>query len=215
MVDDQLLGRGIYDLGEVARLVHRTADEVEGWAKPAGSYGPLLIARERRLFSFYDLVTAVVTAELRARSVPLPRIRRARDYLAIDAKVDWPLAHYASLGRLANVGSDVFVRDWDDEWIDAGRGGQRAFPAVIKPLLHHLRFDAPNGMASSWNPSSSVVVDPRVQAGAPCVKGTRVPTEMLADLLAAGESPEDLARDYGLPPRAVRAALDFEHSLAA
>lgn len=214
MNDTRLLDRGIYDVVEVARLVRRTPDEVARWGVAAGPGDALLLPREERLLSFYDLVTAAVVARFREQRVPLAKIRSARRYLADRSGVPWPLAHAASLNRLANVGSDLYHLADDADREDASRGGQGAFQAVVVPMLHRLEFDAED-MASLWRPVGGVVIDPRVQAGAPCVEGTRVATELIAGLADAGESPEDIASDYDLDLDVVNAALAYEHGLAA
>jgi uncharacterized protein (DUF433 family) len=210
--DPRLLGRGIYDLAEVARLVRRSADEVAGWAVATEDRDALLFPRQDRLLSFYDLVTAHVVAEFRGRGVPLFKLRDARHMLARHFELDWPLAHAAGLRRLASSGSDVYVLL--EEWVDAGRGGQRAFQEIVGPLLRHLDFDA-ESMATTWRPVRGVLLDPAVQAGAPCLEGTRIATELVAELVEAGEDVEDVADDYGVDPALVRAAVEFEHGLAA
>ena len=210
--DTTFLGRGIYDVVEVARLVGRSPDEVARWGVSTHDRDALLFPRERRLLSFYDLVTAFVVAALRRRGVPLPKVRDARHMLAGHFGVDWPLAHQPVLDGLATSGSDVYVLLGD--WIDASRGGQPAIPEVVGPLLQLLDFDA-EGMASLWRPVPQVVVNPSVQAGAPCVKGTRIATRFLAELADTGESIEDIADDYDLDVDVVRAALDFERDPVA
>ena len=211
--DERLLGRGIYDAAEVARLVRRPADDVVRWAVPAGDRDALLFPRERRLLSFYDLVTAVVVSEFRRRGVPLTKIRDARRHLAREFAVDWPFAHAVGLEALASVGSDVYLLGGSG-WEDASRGGQTALQQVVGPLLHRLEFDHER-MATLWRPVDGVVVDPRVQAGAPCVEGTRIATQLVAELHEAGEAPEDIAHDYGLDLAAVRLALSYERDLVA
>lgn len=208
-----LLGRGIYDVAEISHLVGRSTYEVSTWSRPTADYAALLLPRRGGLFTFYDLITANVTAELRRRGVKLAEIRRSRSYLADDLKVDWPLAHAVGLNILSTVGTDVFVKK--DEWVAAGKGGQRAFGDVIEPLIHRLTFDGDTEMANAWNPHDGVVIKPDVQAGAPCVEGTRISTQLIAELVEAGEHPEDVADDYDLAYPLVLHAVEFEHDLAA
>lgn len=52
-----------------------------------------------------------------------------------------------------------------------------------------------------------IVVDPRVMAGKPVVRGTRITVDLILELLAAGMSPEEVAEDYGISVDDVRAAL--------
>lgn len=214
---DVLLGQGIYDVSELARLVGCSPDEVTGWATGTGTghhrRAPLLLPRQGRLFSFYDLITAVVTAELRSRSVALSTVRDARQFLSVRFEVKWPLAHAQGLDRLATVGKDVYFED-EGSWLDIGKGGQAAFNAVVAPLIRRLEFDS-EGMAAMWRPVEGVLLNPQVQAGAPCLEGTRLSTEFVLGLVQAGEAIEDIADDYDLTEKTIRQALDYEQTLAA
>lgn len=209
LIEDQLLGRGIYDLGEIARLVQRSPAEVSTWARSTARTDALLFPRQSRLFAFPDLVTAVVVAELRGRDVRLDRIRHARHYLATKVESDWPLAHFAALNELATSGASVYVGSKRD-WLDASEGGQMAFYEVASPLMRRLEFGR-DGLATLWRPVDGIVVNPAIQAGAPCVEGTRISTEFLAELEFVGEEPEDIAHDYDLDIALVSQALRYEH----
>lgn len=50
------LGRGIYDVAEVARLIRRTRGRVEGWTRAGAEKAPLLSGELDGLFSFWDLL---------------------------------------------------------------------------------------------------------------------------------------------------------------
>ncbi len=52
-----------------------------------------------------------------------------------------------------------------------------------------------------------IVVDPRVMAGKPVIRGTRITVDMILELLAAGMKPEEIAEDYNLSLEDIRAAL--------
>ncbi len=210
----RLLGRGIYDYDELARLAGVSLRNVSRWASSPTHGGGLLFPVDRRLFTFWDLVTARVTAMLLKRHVPLANVRAARDHLRGSVDTDWPLAHYAALSRIANVGRNVYVNGvGEGEWLDATLGGQAPLNVVVEPLLHRLEFDA-GGLAALWRPREGIVLRPTVQAGAPCVEGTRISTRLLADLAEQGEDVADLAEDYELPPDLVQRAIDYEVDLA-
>lgn len=59
-------------------------------------------------------------------------------------------------------------------------------------------------------------IDPKVMAGKPCIKGTRITVELILEKLAAGLSHEETLADH---PRLVRedilAALAFAHDYLA
>ena len=52
-----------------------------------------------------------------------------------------------------------------------------------------------------------IVVDPRVMAGKPVIRGTRITVDTILELLASGMKPEEIAEDYGISLEDVRAAL--------
>lgn len=207
------LGRGIYDICEVARLLCRGRAMVEGWTRTRSGAPPLLTGELEGLFSFWDLVSLRVIAELRRRGVPRHHILRGARHLEQTLGTDRPFAHEA----LATVGTGFFA-DVAGEWEDAGLGGQLAFQATVEPLLKPITFND-DKMASIWRPHNSVWINPGVQAGTPCVDGTRVPTRLLAHMLSP-EDPDELdlkevCDDYRLTAQQVLSALEYEVALAA
>lgn len=205
---DSYLGRGIYDVAEVARLIKRTRRRVEGWTRAGAERAPLLLGELDGLFSFWDLLSLRVIGELVERGVPRGKIARGAEYLATELETHRPFAHK----RLATVGQGFFADV--GSWVDVGMGGQQAFQIVIEPLLEPITFNEA-GMAAIWRPHTSVWVNPEVQAGAPCVDGTRIPTQTLVDLHKGGLDVGDLTDDYLLSSEQVRDAIRYEDSLAA
>ena len=59
-----------------------------------------------------------------------------------------------------------------------------------------------------------ISVDPEICHGKACIRGTRVMVSVVLDNLAAGESPEAVARDYHIDLKDVRAALTYAGELA-
>jgi len=57
---------------------------------------------------------------------------------------------------------------------------------------------------------------PDVMMGKPCVKGTRIPVYLLLEMMAAGETPEQLLNAYPqLKAEDLRACLAYAAGLAA
>lgn len=52
-----------------------------------------------------------------------------------------------------------------------------------------------------------IAVNPRVMAGKPVIRGTRITVDLILKLLAAGMKPEEIAEDYKISVEDVRAAL--------
>jgi uncharacterized protein (DUF433 family) len=205
-MEGRLLGLGIYGSREVARLIRVHPEVLARWTTSRPGKPALIEPSQGDLFTFRDLISLLIIAELYNRSVTTDDIRAGIKFLARELGTDRPLAHR----RLATVGRQFFADV--GEWYDAGKGGQGAFLSVIEPILRPIEYDAQE-MAALWRPHQRVWVNPKVQAGSPCVDRTRVPTSILAAM--ADEGIEDLAADYDLTVEDVEAAIDFERQLAA
>jgi uncharacterized protein (DUF433 family) len=58
-------------------------------------------------------------------------------------------------------------------------------------------------------------VDHRIRSGRPLIKGTRVPVETVLGRLAGGMSVREVADEYGVRPKDVRAAIAYAAELVA
>ncbi|MGQ0847724.1 MAG: DUF433 domain-containing protein [Actinomycetota bacterium] len=197
-----LLGRGIYDVVEVSRLVKRDPETIDRWS---GGRVPLHRVSTKPLYVFLDLISLWVISELVDRNVPKSEISSGAQYLAEQLRTPYPFAHKA----LATAGGAFFGRF--GEWIDVGKRGQMAFQTTIKKYLRPLEY-GPDGLAAIWKPTNGVWINPEVQAGSPCIDGTRIPTAIVAALRDANEDPEDIAADYELDLEQVEEALAFERA---
>ncbi len=108
----------------------------------------------------------------------------------------------------------IFVQ-WTQKLISGSRNGQVAFDLLREYLIpvHGLKFDSVSQVAISWEASDGVVLDPEIQFGAPCVKGTRIPTKTIVGMIEAGDSPDWVAQAYGIFPEEVQAACEWESRL--
>jgi uncharacterized protein (DUF433 family) len=112
--------------------------------------------------------------------------------------------------------SDIFVQAANTLFA-ASRGPQPAMDFLreyLEPVHHGLIF-GPGEKVSKWRPAPGVLIDPRVQFGAPCIEGTRIQTEVIGSLHLAGDSAEALAELYGRPLKDIEAAIAWEQRLAA
>lgn len=64
-------------------------------------------------------------------------------------------------------------------------------------------------------PSERIVVDPKILAGKPVIRGTRLAVELILELLAAGQSESDILTNYpGLTRDDILACLSYASYLA-
>jgi uncharacterized protein (DUF433 family) len=63
--------------------------------------------------------------------------------------------------------------------------------------------------------SERIVVDPKILAGKPVIRGTRLAVEFILELLAAGQSESDIVSNYpGLTREDILACLSYASYLA-
>jgi uncharacterized protein (DUF433 family) len=64
-------------------------------------------------------------------------------------------------------------------------------------------------------PSERIVIDPKILAGKPVIRGTRLAVEFILELLAAGQSESDILTNYpGLTREDILACLSYASYLA-
>jgi uncharacterized protein (DUF433 family) len=208
-----LLDSGVYDATEVGHLLAVRAECIVRWAAPDSQGRPPVVAPSfGRAFSFVDLVSLAVVSELWRRDVPEADMRQGVMFLVDMSKHEKPLAQQDVVGRLATSGR-AWLADLAGGWYDVGKGGQGAFESVVRLYLMAVAYDVA-GVARLWSPTPLVLIDPTVQAGRPCLAGTRVPTATIADLVQF-DSPEAVADDMDLSVEQVQAAVSFEADLSA
>jgi uncharacterized protein (DUF433 family) len=202
------MGRGIYDVAEIARITQRTPETITRWTSPGRGNQSFIRPETKGVYSFHDLISLHVISELRRRGVPKKQILNGIEYLTRELDTDRPFAHEA----LATVGSSFFAQI--GSWVDVGLSGQAAFEEVVLPLLRPIEY-GPDRLAKLWRPQEGVWIHPGIQAGTPCIDGTRVPTHEVARLVEAGEDADDVAADFDLTPEQVDDAVRWEHRQAA
>jgi uncharacterized protein (DUF433 family) len=210
--------RPAYTVAEAARYLELPAATLQYWVA-RGRAEPVIRTPEPRFLSFINLVEAHVLSALRRDRMSLQSIRRAVEFLREKFRSEHPLADKT----LATDGLDIFVERYG-ELINASRQGQLAMREV---LLSHLRRleRAPSGVVVRLYPfvrrhgpdePRTVMIDPHVQFGRPVLVGSGIPTAVIAGRFKAGESVQELARDYARNSEdiqeAIRAELHLERA---
>ena len=210
---NQLVGVGVYDAREVSFLLGTTTETIIRWSSPdKGGLPAIVPPYVDSYFNFEDLVSFSVAFHVRRNGISEKNMRSGIEILRQDWNTLRPLASQSIIANIATSGSS-FLTKRGDEWIDIGRGGQGTFRSVIRIYLKNISFNQ-SGMASRWSAAIGVLLDPTIQAGTPCIDGTRIPTSTILGLLR-DESIDEVASDLDLESEQVEAARNFELSLAA
>lgn len=127
-------------------------------------------------------------------------------------------------------GTNIFVTKLGS-LINASQHGQLAMKALLQAHLARIDRDA-HGLATRVFPFTRrrtemkdagrianlprvVAMDPAVAFGRPVIAGSRVPTIEIFERFNAGESPEELAADFGRQLNEIHEAILCETSAAA
>lgn len=203
-----------YRIREAAKYAHLSSQTVASWHKPIASNrrGTLSAKDKGAALSYLQLIEVAVVASFRKAGVSLHKIRAAREYVSKQLEAEHPFAEY----RFKTDGKDLWM-DFaqisaelgDKKLLVASRQGQLAWSDIIGRLKE---FEYENdGLAVRWHVAgldSDIVIDPRVQFGAPAIEG--VPTWVFKGRWEAGEPVDDIADDFGLPNSSIIEALRFE-----
>jgi uncharacterized protein (DUF433 family) len=151
----------------------------------------------------------VLSAVRRRHGVTLSAIRKAVAFLGREFGSKNPLSDE----QMRTDGKHLFVEKFG-QLINASQEGQIAMAEMLEAHLRRVDRDD-RGLPIRLFPFTrskpegprSVVIDPRVQFGRPCIAGTGIPTRVVVERFQAGEPLASLAEDYG------RSAADLEEAL--
>ncbi len=155
------------------------------------------------------------------KGVPLQRVRTAARRISNLFNTPHPFAHR----RVFTDHEGIFVALADSEAsvqpdMLLVTGKRATLQVIAGGLFEHyveeMDFDATTSLAHRWFPMGRdvpVVLDPRIEFGAPVVLGTRTRTDILR-LYAVGNAKPAVARAFELSSEQVSAAIAFETQLA-
>jgi uncharacterized protein (DUF433 family) len=209
-----------YTLAAAAHHLGLPGNTVRYWALGRDAYKPVILIADpaEKLLSFRNLVELhVLSAVRRQHNVSLPSVRKAVLFLRRVFGSEHPLSD----DEMRTDGKHLFVQKFG-KLINATQDGQLAMEQLLDAHLRRIDRDA-KGLPIRLFPFTrmkpegprSVVIDPRVQFGRPCLAGTGVPTAVVRQRFKAGEELSSLAEDYGSNVKDLEEAIRYETDLQA
>lgn len=223
-----------YTLFDASRYLHIPKQTIRNWVygypyatRRSGKRKttPLIDAESwaQHDFSFFNLVELhVLSALRREHQVQMPKIRRAIEYLKAELGEPRPLINQ----DMETEGTNIFVRKMG-QLINVSEHGQFAMKEMLHAHLKRIDRD-PQGVALRLYPLTRgvreanaeavaqqprlITIDPAFAFGRPAIRGTRVPTLEIYERFNAGESPEDLALDFGRELAEIHEAIRCENN---
>lgn len=219
-----------YPLNEAARYLRLPVTTLRAWVVgrpyPKGcdvvQSQPLFEppARDPVRLSFSNLVEAHVLRALRTEhGVSLPALRKAKRFAEERLHIDRLLLSK----HLCTEGGRIFLDEYG-KLIELSASGQIAMRKVLEAHLQRVEWKTPELpirlypfiSAFSAGPVGEehkpIAIDPRIAFGRPVVARKSISTQTIAERIDAGESVEDVARDYDLEANEVEEAVVYERA---
>jgi len=213
-----------YSIPEAAHYLNIPVSTIRYWSAGNGDYAgvikPAMAEQRPVLLSFYNLVELHLLGVIRREhNVRLPVVRTAIEYLEkrlnikshplIRREMQTDGAHLfvEQLGELINISLDgqQVMRSMMDAALKRIERDDSGLPRKLFPFTRSKLLDSPN----------VVVIDPMLSGGRPVISGTGLATEIIAERFRAGESIEELAKDYERKEEEIQEAIRCEQQIAA
>ncbi|HYI08855.1 MAG TPA: DUF433 domain-containing protein [Thermoanaerobaculia bacterium] len=215
-----------YSFADAGRLLTVNPSTIRNWAKGHEHFKPVLtvpVDDSVDAISFFNLIETFVLDELRRRHrFSLQELRPSIAYMRDTfPEATYPLAQV----DLFVSNNDLFGRFGGSSLVNISRGGQLALEEVLRDLLQRVeRGPSGEGIVKLFpfitkqrvaDSPRTVEVNPRVRFGQPVLAGTGVPTAVVAQRFAGGDSIARLAEDYDRTTEQIEQALQYESARRA
>jgi uncharacterized protein (DUF433 family) len=216
-----------YGTSEVAHYLQIPASTLRSWVKGRcypteagpGFFEPLIALPDYATegppgLSFMNVIEAhVLDALRREHRIAMHKVREALTYV----EERFPSKHPLADQKFETDGIDLFV-DRYGQLINLSQQGQLAMRSILRGYLSRIERDATGvpiklylfTRTRSADEPKVIAMDPYVSFGRPVLEGTGITTTIIAERYKAGESIEELARDYECPPPAIQEAIRCE-----
>jgi uncharacterized protein (DUF433 family) len=168
------------------------------------------------LLSFWNLVEAHVLRALRTEhGISLKDLREAVRYAERHLRIERLLLYK----RLCTDAGELFL-DRYGQLINLSASGQLAMRKMLDEHLKRIEWAEvtfpirlyPFIASSAERPEKPIAIDPAIAFGRPIVASAGVTTQAIADRIDAGETPEEIASDYGLATHDIEQAVMYERA---
>ncbi|GBD39350.1 Putative antitoxin VapB45 [bacterium HR37] len=205
-----------YRLSDAAFYLRVPISTLRAWVGRHHGFEPLITPAKDRplLLSFINLVEAYVLAVMRRKyCISMPKIRQAMDYIRKEFKSRHPLAEK----EFETDGLHLFLRI-SGALVNITQRGQIEIEEVIKQYLRRIERD-PRGLPVRLYPFSRkgepdeprlIIIDPRISFGRPVLAERGISVEVIVERYRAGESIEELVRDYECTQGEIEEAIRYE-----
>lgn len=198
-----------FPVPETSVLSGASVSQLHNWRR-TGLFAPEVDATGRPLlYSFRDVIALRSVVKLRSVK-SLQKIRKAfRNMPQLD------LTEHPSAYSLVDTGASILVVKSDGEGVDVLKNPGQTQLANLEEIMNTFTTDEGKVVVDLRRPRELLEVREQRLGGWPTIQGTRVPFDVIANLIVDGSVPASEVSNYypSVSEKAALDALDFARSL--
>jgi len=218
VAENSYVGVGLYTVPEVARMLGVSSQNLRRWAKGyryAGKRAEPLFGlaypelNKAGILTFMELIEFSFVVMFLKAGMSMRQLRAAARRGREQFQTNYPLATH----RFHTDGRRLFA-ELGERIYEEYPSGQHVFDQAAD---FFKKLDYEGDLVRAYWPlgkEGRVVLNPARLFGQPSDAPSGVPTRVLFDMYAAGQSVEEVADWFELEPEGVHAAIEFERGLA-
>lgn len=211
------IGKGIYTLPEVAKILRMPYHKVYTWVNKYwdGELGEIFETNyswkveNSRAVNFHTLVEFYVFILLAEAGVHARKALEAHKELSVMYDTPFPLAQKEVLEGIRTDGKKIFFETKNGT---IALDGKKQFQLdFIRFFFKNLEFDT-DLLANKFFPigkEKNIIIDPKRQFGHPVIGDTNIYPETIYNLHKAGEPTKFIAHLYDIQSNEVEAAIEY------
>jgi len=203
-----------YSVPEAAYYLRIPVSTLRAWIGRRHDFAPLIVpAQEQPLsLSFINLIEAYVLASIRRKhEISMAKVRKGLSFISSQFGSSHPLADK----DFETDGIDLFLRE---AGLVYNQEGQIVLADVIRQYMKRIERDI-HGLPIKLYPFSQngepdeprfISIDPRISFGRPMLARKGIPIEVVIERYRAGESIDELRKDYECSQEEIEEALRYQ-----
>ena len=213
----------MYSFVEAAHLAKVSTSTVKNWlfgyTVEDREVPPLFPSDNRDMVSFLQMIEIMVAGRLRksGKRVSFQKVRIAYTNAQREWDIEYPFAHM----KLEALGGHIvhFLSSGGsvDSFPALDTPGQSTLPGLLRSeTVNQIEYD--DKLAARWFPVGKkvpIVVDPRLSAGLPVIKGRGVTVQAIHKRFKSGLRIDFIAKDFEMDTALIETALQYAERVAA
>lgn len=192
-----------------SKMSGASVGQLAHWRKTGVLVPEIENAKPPYLYSFRDIVALRTFAWLRGDK-SLQMIRKS-----LDTMRELDLVEHPSTYKLVKLGQSIGVHRDGDQAIDIAKNPGQTTIGTLADVFAEFETIKKRRVDDLLRPRAGVEVNPSRLGGWPTITGTRIPFDLVAELVSDGTvQPERVQEFYpGVTADAARDALDYQRSI--